>query len=130
MYDGKTLFKSPFEYTIDATLPKFSCEYRQGMEEPLTKMEKGLSRFFDADQAKLGKMGTADGGLCAGDLFVRNSFAVTDKGTGKGTAMSVADDNASATGVVTLTYERPFLFMVVDCEYNLPVLIGVVNTMS
>lgn len=128
--DGPSLFQHKFDYTIDATLPKFSCEYRQGMEEPLTKMEKGLSRFFDADEAKLNKIGSADGGLCAGDLFVRNSFAVTDKGTGKGTAISVTDDNATATGVVTLSYERPFLFMVVDCEYDLPILIGVVNTVA
>lgn len=122
------LLKSKRPDVIDVTLPKFSCEYRDSMTSVLSKMK--LGRAFDANAANLSMLGTCDGKLYAGDLFVRNSFSVTEKGTSKGTAATVADDNSTATNTHVISLSRPFLFMVVDTNYNLPVLLGVVNTMQ
>ena len=122
------LLKSKRPDVIDVTMPKFTCEYRGGMSDILTKMK--LGRAFDSNSGDLSMLGTSDGRLYAGDLFVRNSFSVTEKGTSKGTAASVADDNNAATNTHVISLTRPFMFMVVDTNYNLPVLLGVVNSME
>lgn len=121
------LLKSKRQEVIDVTIPKFSCEYRNGMSDILTKMK--LGKAFDSNVADLSMLGTSDGKLYAGDLFVRTSFSVTEKGTSKGTAASVADDSV-ATNTHVISLSRPFLFMVVDLNYNLPVILGVVNNME
>lgn len=122
------LLKSKLPYVIDVTMPKFSCEYRAGMAETLSKMK--LGKAFDSNAADLSMLGTSDGKLYAGDLFVRTTFSVTEKGTSKGTAATVADDNSTATNTYVISLDRPFLFMVIDLNYNLPILLGVVNSVE
>ncbi len=122
------LLKNKLPYVVDVTIPKFSCEYRGGMADVLSKMK--LGRAFDSNAADLSMLGTSDGRLYAGDLFVRASFSVTEKGTSKGTGATVADDNSTATNTRVVMLNRPFLFMVIDLNYNLPVLMGVINNIE
>ncbi len=114
-------------YFVDATVPKFTCEQRGGMAEYLSQMNLGTS--FNPNTANLSQLGTADGKLYAGDLYVRSSFTVTEKGTSKGTAATVADDNSIPTDMFVITLDRPFLFMVIDTNYKLPIMMGVINHM-
>lgn len=122
------LLKSKRPDVVDATVPKFSCEYRGGMADVLSKMK--LDKAFDPNSADLSLLGTSDGKLYAGDLFVRTTFSVTEKGTSKGTAATVSDDNSTVTNTHVITLNRPFLFMVIDLNYNLPILMGVVNNIE
>lgn len=122
------MFKNEMPYFVDATIPKFTCEYRGGMADTLKELN--LSQAFNPAAANLLKLGTSDGKLYAGDLYVRDSFTVTEKGTSKGTAASVADNNGIPTDLFVITLDRPFLFMVIDRNYNLPVMLGVVNSLA
>ncbi|MBQ4397432.1 MAG: hypothetical protein II828_07910 [Clostridia bacterium] len=122
------LFKSEMPYWVDATIPKFSYESRSGMADTLREMK--LNQSFNPEAANLLKLGTSDGKLYAGDLFVRSSFSITEQGTRKGTAASVADEKGIPTDLFVITLDRPFLFMVVDRNYNLPVLLGVINRLD
>ena len=124
-YDN--IIKPLYKQVADVTIPKFSCEYTGGMSEMLGTV--GVSRIFNAGYSQLGGMGTADGNLYAGDLFVRTGMSVTEKGTSKGTGMSSSSTD-TATDVHAVQMNRPFIFMVIDTRYNLPLIVGAVNTLA
>lgn len=124
----KKLIESSADIIVDATVPKFSCEYNGDVTEIVKDLDLGTA--FNAAQADLSKLGTADENLYVGGLQVRTAMSVTDKGTSKGTSATVANNNANATSVRVIMLDRPFIFAVIDCRYQLPVIIGAINTMT
>ena len=112
---------------VDATIPKFSCEYKGSALDIIKNM--GVDRSFIERSAQLGNLGECDGNLYAGDLYVRTALSVTEKGTSKGTAATVTNKDV-ATSVRVVTLNRPFIFAVVDTRYYLPIIVGAVNTLN
>ena len=113
------------EYAVvDAGIPKFSCEYKGGMKNTLEAL--GCVRPFNTESASFLNLGTADEKLYVEDINVYTRMSVTEKGTSKGTGASVSNSN-SASSVVPVTLNRPFVFAVVDTKKYLPIVVGAVN---
>lgn len=114
-------------YTVDATIPKFSCEYRGGLKEMLQKVE--LGRSFDESGANLDLIGTCDGNLYASDIYMTTAINVTEKGTSKGSGATVRDSSV-ATHVYPVALNQPFVFAIVDTTRYLPIILGAVNSVN
>lgn len=111
--------------TVDASFPKFSCEYIGGVKNILQGVEAGSA--FHSSYARLKGVGTADDNLYVGDLTVRTAMSVTERGTSKGTGAKVGDPSV-ATNVIPVSIDRPFIFAVVDTNNYLPIILGAVTT--
>ncbi|MBQ9901574.1 MAG: hypothetical protein IJM51_04210 [Clostridia bacterium] len=123
----RTLIKDRKERVIDASIPKFSCEYKGGMKNMLETL--GVTKAFSSESASFGNFGTADDRLYVGDINVFTGINVTEKGTSKGTGANVTNSNV-ATSVIPISLNRPFVFAVVDTKKFLPVIVGAVNTVK
>jgi len=57
---------------------------------------------------------------------------VDERGTKAGavTAVEMADGAAALTEPKTVNLNRPFFFMIVDSEFNMPVFMGVLNDVT
>ena len=127
--DGlRALLNSKTKTEVRATLPKFSTEYSFELNDILRQM--GMEEAFDKDKADFSKMATSDiGNIYISKVLQKTFIAVDEYGTKAGAATAVAMANKMALQkeepkVVTL--DRPFVYMIVECEHYEPLFIGTV----
>ena len=109
---------------VIATLPKFSYEYDLSMNDALKKL--GMSTAFDGKNADFSKMAhSSRGNIYIGDVLHKTFIAVDELGTKAGavTKVEMRDECALVTEWV-VTLDRPFVYMIIDNETNLPFFIG------
>jgi len=110
---------------VKTSIPKFESEYTVEMSDILKSM--GITDAFDGSLADF----TGIGKSTAGNIFIsrvlhKTYIAVDEKGTKAGAA-TVVEMEAGAAPVVepkTVYLDRPFVYMLIDCETNLPIFIG------
>lgn len=124
----KYMLKWQKKEVVSATIPKFECEYTGGLADTIKSI--GVGSAFDSNKAELSSLGTSDDNLYVGDIYTRTILRVTEKGTSKGTAASIGSSNDTAAKTHVITLDRPFVYMVVDCNNYLPIIIGAVNTVG
>lgn len=113
-----------------ASMPKFSFECGTNLNLPLQSI--GLKSAFDENSADFSKMMNdnpdkkIDGVTRINNVIHKTYIKVDEKGTKAGAATSVEMVNEAATveEAHIITLDRPFLFMIIDCESNLPLFIG------
>ena len=115
------------EYTqVIAAMPKFSFENNIKLKDALKAM--GMELAFDrinADFSNLIGAGSVDGNTYIGEVHHGAKIEVTEQGTRAGAATAVeflTDGAAFPQRVITL--DRPFVFMIIDTETNIPLFIG------
>lgn len=116
---------------VYAAIPKFRCEFAAELSDSLKAL--GMTDAFDWAAADFSAMGSSpDGPLYISKVLHKTFLSVDEKGTRAGAATAVAMDvGGAAPGMVPEVYlERPFLYMLVDLETNLPTFIGAVTTME
>ena len=124
----RNLLTSPQDVTVFATMPKFETEYGTEMSEALQEM--GMTDAFDWRVADFSRLGTynADGmNICINRVLHKTFISVTELGTRAGAATAVELECGSAA--IEMDYkevilDRPFVYMLIDCETNLPFFIG------
>ena len=124
----QNLLDNPLDVTVYATMPKFETKYGTEMSEVLQKM--GIVDAFDARVADFSRLGTfnADGmNICINRVFHKTFISVTELGTRAGAATAVELECGGAA--IEMDYkevalDRPFVYMLIDCETNLPFFIG------
>lgn len=124
--DGASLRKmlcSTEEYEMTVNLPKFECSFDIDMSETLVSM--GIKDAFNDAKADLTGLGRVE----AGNLYVsrvlhKTYISVDAKGTKAGAATSAEISNKAALNFEVLTFDRPFVYMLIDCETNTPFFIG------
>ena len=119
-----SLIENKASETVLTKLPKFSFEYNKMLNEPLKKM--GIIDAFDEQKADFLKLGKSlDGNIFINRVIHKTKIDVNEKGTQAGAVTAVEMD---ATGVIIETKEvildRPFFYMIIDTEQNLPLFIG------
>ncbi len=125
----QNMLKNPKEVHVNAAIPQFTTEYQAELKDILQEM--GIVDAFDADKADLTGLGTSE----AGNIFVsrvlhKTFIEVTPVGTkaGAATVIECRDECAiiyeESKDVIL---ERPFLYMIIDCETNQPIFMGIVN---
>ena len=127
--DGKSLnalLSDPQHATVNTAIPKFETEFAVEMSEALAEM--GMPDAFDAYKADFSGLGTSS----AGNIFInrvlhKTFISVGEKGTKAGAATVVEANDEGAAVILEpkeVYLDRPFVYLLVDCENNIPFFIG------
>lgn len=130
--DGESLHKllaNPKDETVYTSIPKFETEYEVQMAQTLKTM--GMPKAFDLEKAEFAGLGSsAKGNIYISQVLHKTYISVAEQGTKAGAATVVvvygeaASPNFEKPKEVHL--DRPFVYMLVDCENNIPFFIGTV----
>lgn len=130
--DGEKLYKmlsEPQNATVEAGLPKFEFEYSTEMADVLTKM--GMQEAFDPLLADFARLGTSThGNISISRVLHKTYISVGERGTKAGAVTVIKMSDAAAAITIEpkyVTLDRPFVFMLIDTETNLPFFIGTVT---
>ena len=125
--DGNALHEmlsNPVQVSVAAAIPKFETDYDTEMSGLFTAL--GMTDAFDSNAADLSGIGSST----AGNLFInrilhKTHIAVDEKGTKAGAVTAVEINDCCAPMIEHQIYlNRPFVYMIIDCEENIPVFIG------
>ena len=122
----QALLAQPEEVKVYARIPKFEAEYDTELSEVLTAM--GMEDAFDDEKADFSGLGTSEkGNICISRVLHKTFISVAEQGTKAGASTVV--EMVMATGAPVedsryVTLDRPFVYMILDRETNLPLFIG------
>ena len=111
---------------VHLSMPMFQVEGDYALKEILTAM--GMPDAFEADTADFSHMSPMP--LYIGQVVHKTSLTLTAMGTRAGAATAVMMDAAGAldpNGYKSVQLDRPFVYMIIHSETNLPVFIGILN---
>jgi len=110
--------------TVSAALPKFEMEYDILLNDVL--MQMGMREAFSPSSADFSEMATCtDGNLYISRVLHKTFIAVDEKGTKAGASTVVEmSKNTAVMPTYTVRLDRPFVYLLIDCETNQPFFIG------
>jgi len=112
---------------VQAQLPEFSFSYDASLVDALKAM--GMTDAFDPELAQFRDMAQPPPALYIGDVVHSTSIDVTPVGTRAGVATAVIGEASGMAGdAKVVTLDRPFVFAITDAATNLPIFIGVTNS--
>lgn len=114
-----SLLNNKESITTKINFPAFTSEYLGDLEVPLRSL--GISNIFDAEKIE---MNTFEPSLCYTDVIQKTYIEVNNLGT-KASATTIG---AGSLGILEkyVTVDRPFVYMIVDCENGIPLFLGTV----
>ena len=122
------LLNNPQDVSVFTGIPKFETEYDIEMSEVLQEM--GMADAFDwrvADFSRLGSYNVDGMNICINRVLHKTFISITELGTRAGAATAVEMVAEGAMEIVEfkeVVLDRPFVYMLIDCETNLPFFIG------
>jgi serpin B len=123
------MLSEPEDIMVLTTIPKFETEYSTQMSGVLREM--GMTDAFSQNDADFSKLGIyhADGAnIFINEVLHKTFISVAEQGTKAGAATAVimyaAGAPAEKPEYRTVNLDRPFVYMLIDCETNLPFFIG------
>ncbi len=120
------LLEAPQQKTVRAALPKFESEGSLELSGILASM--GMTDAFDERSADFSALGSAPGGNIFLSRVLHKCFiAVDERGTEAGAATvveAVAAAELPIEEIREVTLDRPFVYMIIDCEARLPLFMG------
>ncbi len=127
------LLANPYKgAVVFATLPQFSYEYDVEMSDLLEGM--GMTDAFNGSKADFSAMATSTRGNIFLNRVIHKTFIeVSPVGTKAGAATVVEATDECAPWydeMYEVRLDRPFLYMIIDCENNMPVFMGAVNSVE
>lgn len=124
-----SLLQSPQMTRVLASIPKFETEYSAEMSEILKGM--GIVDAFDSEKVDLSGIVGAGGDIYISRVLHKTHISLAEKGTRAGAATVVEAPELAAGIIETKPIEpkkvyldRPFVYMIVDLENNIPFFIG------
>lgn len=122
----KEMLDNAQEVQVHASIPKFEVEDDILLNDTLKVM--GMEDVFDGSKADLRGIGThTEGNLFVSRVIHKTHMQVDEKGTkaGAATAVEVKLESAMETpDSKTVRLDRPFIYMIIDCESNQPIFMG------
>ena len=120
------LLDNPGKCTVYTSIPQFETEYSAEMSDALKSM--GIIDAFNANNADFTGLGTSE----AGNIYIsrvlhRTFIKVGPQGTKAGAAAVVEMTDGCAIEMEepkTVYLDRPFVYMIIDCQNNIPIFIG------
>lgn len=118
------LLENAEESEVYAKIPKFEYETDLNLKSVLKDM--GMEKAFDEEKADFSGLGQIqDGNIWIGDVLHSTKITVAEQGTKAGASTAVV---MRAAGVPQnpkeVTLDRPFVYMIVDMENNIPIFMG------
>ena len=124
--DGQAVYEmlsNPEYCAVSAWVPKFEIEYGTEMSDVLKAM--GMTAAFDASADF---SGMSDKDLLINRVIHKTFISVTETGTRAGAATLVETKGAAMIEEIKEVHlDRPFVYMLVDTETNIPFFIGTVT---
>ncbi len=127
------ILKNASQVQVNAAIPKFESDYGVEMSEILKKM--GMTAVFDRKTADFSGLGTyEDAELFISRVLHKTYICIDESGTkaGAATAVEMSQDAAFEIpiGVKTVYLNRPFVYMLIDCETRQPIFMGTVMSVE
>jgi serpin B len=123
------LLNSPEETEVEVSIPEFKSEYETEMSEVLSNM--GMSKAFSPDFAQFQGLGTSiDSNIYISKVLHKTFISVGKDGTKAAAATAVVMDDFLGSFISetkTVYLDRPFVYMLIDTENNIPFFIGTMN---
>ncbi|MCI2106332.1 MAG: serpin family protein [Intestinimonas sp.] len=118
---------------VKTAIPKFKSEYSVEMSSILKSM--GLLDAFSADRADFSGLGHwENGNIFISQVLHKTYIAVDEKGTkaGAATIVEMMDTGCAmpSSDIKTVYLDRPFVYMLIDCETNFPIFFGTTMEIS
>ena len=138
--DGEYLSKmlsKPISATVRTAIPKFKTEYKTEMSEVLCEM--GMPLAFDPDYADFSALGSYDMVDAYYNIYInrvihKTYIEVGERGTkaGAATVVEMGKDGTSAPpeDPKQVYLDRPFVYMIIDTENNIPLFIGAMTDIN
>lgn len=108
---------------VDVKMPKFKAEYSTQLIDTLKKM--GIEDAFDRKSADFSSLIDKNDGAYIGTVMHKTFIEVDQEGTRAAAATLVGISKMSMPAINPVCFNRPFVYMIVDTETNLPLFIGV-----
>lgn len=121
----QNLLAQPQDVTVHAAIPKFETEYSTDLSGVLAEL--GMVDAFDPIYANLTGIGTLEGdNLYISRVLHKTAITMAEQGTkaGAATVVEIAEGAAYMEDVKTVTLNRPFVYLLIDCEENIPFFLG------
>ena len=127
-----SLIENAQQRDVYASMPKFSFEYEVSLVDALKAM--GMRKAFVGGGADFSGLGeSVYGNIAISEVLHKTYIEVGEQGTKAGAVTRVEAMPESAMLVeepVRITLDRPFVFMIMDTETNLPLFIGALTDPS
>lgn len=126
------LLKNPSKETVYARLPKFETEYSVTLNDILVQM--GMADAFDPVLADFSAMATVpeDRNIYISRVLHKTFISVDEKGTraGAATVVEMSDTAEMIEDPKQVYLDRPFIYLLIDCENNEPFFMGTMMDME
>ena len=123
------LLADPGEYIVVAAMPKIKVDYSVDMKDILKSM--GMARAFDPVKAQLFGIGTSESGnICIDGVIHKAFIEVNEEGTRAGAATKISGVEGGIPDeslIRYITLNRPYIYMLLDLETNVPIFIGIMR---
>ncbi len=109
--------------SVNAAMPKFSSESSVLLPDVLSQM--GMVDAFDSNKANFSGINSEEQ-LFISNVIHKTKIEVSESGTKAAavTAVIVGAESAEPSKTKTVTLDRPFLYMIVDCTTMKPLFVG------
>ena len=116
------LLENAEDAVVYAKMPKFEHETDLSLKPALENM--GMVKAFDMEKADFSKLGKLkNGNIWIGDVLHSTKISVTENGTKAGAATAEVLYGSGAI-LKEVFLNRPFVYMIVDAQNNVPVFMG------
>ena len=126
--EGKTvldILENASDDTVYSSVPKFETEFSAELSDVLEAL--GMPAAFDGNKADFSGLGTSsNGNIFINRVLHKTYISVTEPGTkaGASTVVEMETYGAFFEEPKEVNLNRPFVYMLIDTEYNLPFFIG------
>ena len=117
------MLESPSDVSLIAGLPKFELSWEADLSDILSGMGMPEAFSLTAEFSRIGN----DANFYIDSVIHKSYISVDEKGTRAGAATAVAVNTSAPMIEKTVILDRPFLYMLIDCETNIPFFIGVLE---
>ncbi|MDO5417018.1 MAG: serpin family protein [Lachnospiraceae bacterium] len=128
-----SLLENQQSWTVSAKIPRFTVESSILLNDSLKRM--GMKEAFDRENADFSAMAeSADGNLFISKVLHKTKIEVAERGTKAGAVTSVEMKTESAMiepeEPKQVYLDRPFFYLILDTEQNMPLFAGCVTDME
>lgn len=127
-----TMLANPTYTTVKTAIPKFKTEYEVEMSNILSNM--GMPTAFNVTFADFSRLGSYDElNIYISRVLHKTYIEVAEKGTKAGavTVVEMKAGSAAPSDEPKVVYlDRPFVYMIIDCENNIPLFIGTMMSLE
>lgn len=121
----RDLLENKSDEEVKVTMPKFSVEYSSLLNDSLKQM--GIVDAFDEENADFTALGKSEvGNIYISRVIHKTKIDVDEKGTKAGavTAVKMETKSIMLEEPKEVILNRPFFYMIIDTEQNLPLFMG------